>query len=170
MMSLYKHLISIFTGWRKLVLEFLVIVLLFFGIRYYQHQEILQGEALVIEGTLLNGAQLDWSAYQGKPLLIHFWATWCSICRFEEQSIQSISKDYNVLSIASWSDDTRDYMLKQGLSFTTLEDINGEWAIRYGVKAVPASFMVNSEGNIEFIETGYSSEIGLRLRLWWLSL
>ena len=161
---------AFFTGWRKLLLEIVVIAIIFFGLRYYQNQDVLKGQALPIEGVLLDQSRLDWAKYQGKPLLIHFWATWCSICKFEEDSIQSISKDYNVLTIAAWSDDTLAYMQKQGLDFPVLEDADGIWANRYGIKAVPATFIVNADGYIDFIESGYSSETGLRLRLWWLAL
>jgi thiol-disulfide isomerase/thioredoxin len=168
MMSFIKSCKAYLTGWRKLLLEVLIIAIVFFGVRYYQHQGVLKGAALPIEGILLDKTPLDWSKYQGKPLLIHFWATWCSICKFEENSIQSISKDYNVITIAAWSDDTLAYMQKQGLSFSVLEDADGVWATKYGVKAVPTSFIINQKGDIDFIESGYSSELGLRLRLWWL--
>lgn len=168
MIFFIKRCKTFLTGWRKLLLEVLIIAIVFFGVRYYQHQDILKGTALPIEGILLDKTQLDWAKYQGQPLLIHFWATWCSICKFEESSIQSISKDYNVITIAAWSDDTLAYMQKQNLNFPVLEDVNGVWADKYGVKAVPTSFIINQKGEISFTESGYSSELGLRLRLWWL--
>lgn len=167
-MTILKKLQAYFTGWRKRLLEALIIIIILLGVRYYQHQNILKGQAVPISGILIDKTALDWTQYHGEPLLIHFWATWCPICKIEEDSIQSISKDYNVITIASWSDDSLQYMQKQGLSFPVLEDNDGIVATRYGIKAVPTSFIVNKEGGISFIETGYSSELGLRLRLWWL--
>jgi thiol-disulfide isomerase/thioredoxin len=38
-----------------------------------------------------------------QAVLIHFWATWCSICRLENDNIQAISQDYRVLNIAMQS-------------------------------------------------------------------
>ncbi|MDH5426285.1 MAG: protein disulfide oxidoreductase [Gammaproteobacteria bacterium] len=159
-----------FSGWRKLLIEVLIIVLVFMGVRHYQSRDMSSGPAQPLHGTLLDNSKIDWAAYKGKPLLIHFWATWCPVCRLEENSIESISQDYNVISIAAWSEDTSAYMQKQGLSFPTLDDIDGVWADRYGVTGVPASFIISKEGNIEFAERGYSSETGLRLRLWWIEL
>lgn len=159
-----------FTGWKKLALEVLLIVIVFVAVRAYQQSDSLTGDAIPLNGQLVDQSQIDWQSYQGKPLLLHFWATWCPICKIEEGSIQSISEDYNVLTVSSWSDDTEDYLKEKGLNFKTLVDNDGVWASRYGIKGVPASFIIGPDGKIEFIETGYSSEIGLRLRLWWIEL
>lgn len=159
-----------FTGWKKLALEMLLIVIVIVAVRAYQQRDSLTGDAIPLNGQLVDQSQIDWQSYQGKPLLLHFWATWCPICKIEEGSIQSISEDYNVLTVSSWSDDTEDYLKEKGLNFKTLVDNDGVWASRYGIKGVPASFIIGPDGKIEFIETGYSSEIGLRLRLWWIEL
>jgi len=165
-----KKLMLLVTGWKKILLEVLIIALLYWGIRYYQQQDIVKGQAPVIQGVMLDQKAINWSDYQGKPLLVHFWATWCRVCQFEQDSIEAIAKDYQVITIASWSDDSREYMQKHGLSFPVLDDQQGHWAKRYGISAVPVSFMLDADGKIAFIESGYSSEIGLRLRLGWLEL
>jgi len=161
---------SYYTGWKKLVLEVLLIVIVIVAVRTYQQRDTLTGDAIPLNGQLVDQSQINWQDYEGKPLLLHFWATWCPICKIEEGSIQSISEDYNVLTVSSWSDDTEAYLKEKGLNFKTLVDSNGVWANRYGIKGVPASFIIDPNGKIEFIETGYSSEIGLRLRLWWIEL
>jgi len=165
-----KKLMSLVTGWKKILLEVLIIALLYWGIRYYQQLDIVKGQAPVLQGVMLNKKAINWSEYRGKPLLVHFWATWCRVCQFEQDSIEAIAKDYQVITIASWSDDSREYMQKHGLTFPVLDDPQGHWAQRYGISAVPVSFMLDADGNIAFIESGYSSEIGLRLRLGWLEL
>lgn len=169
-MNKIKSIKNFFTSWKKWLLEIVLIILLITGVRLYQQRDMVSGHAIAISGEFTTEQALDWTAYQGRPLLLHFWATWCPVCRFEQDSIQSISKDYPVLSIASWSEDTINYMQQNGLDFPALDDVEGEWAKQYGVKAVPTTFIIGPEGNIEFIESGFSSEIGLRLRLWWLGL
>lgn len=170
MKKILNYIAGWFSNWQKIALEISLIVILFVGLRYYQQLDIHKGAVIPISGTLINGSELNWAQYKGKPMLIHFWATWCAVCRLEEQSIQSIAKDYNVLTISSWSDNTQAYLKKQGLDFPTLVDSEGQWAALYGLSAVPASFIVNADGYIEFIEIGFTSEIGLRLRLWWLAV
>jgi len=163
-------LASFFTGWKKWALDVLLIVIVIAAVKTYQQRDAITGDAIPLNGQLIDQSQINWKAYEGKPLLLHFWATWCPVCKIEEDSIQSISKDYNVLTVSSWSDDTEDYLKKKGLNFKTLVDSDGVWATRYGIKGVPASFLIGPDGKIEFIEAGYSSEIGLRLRLWWIEL
>ena len=106
----------------------------------------------------------------GEPMLVHFWATWCPICSLEQNSIQSLSQDYPVVTVAMQSgneEELRQFMQQEGLNFTVIADEYGEIAKRWSVKGVPTSFIISADGNIRFVEVGYSSEIGLRARLWW---
>jgi alkyl hydroperoxide reductase subunit AhpC len=57
-------------------------------------------------------------------------------------------------------------MLENQLTFPVMLDNNGELAQTFGLKGVPASFILSPNGEIKFVETGYSTELGLRLRLW----
>ncbi|MBT8439957.1 MAG: protein disulfide oxidoreductase [Gammaproteobacteria bacterium] len=106
----------------------------------------------------------------GEPMLVHFWATWCPICALEQDSIQSIAQDYAVVTVAMQSgnaEELRQFMHKEGLNFTVVADEFGEIAKQWSVRGVPASFIIAPDGNIRFVEVGYTSEIGLRARLWW---
>jgi hypothetical protein len=42
--------------------------------------------------------------------------------------------------------------------------------LQYGTRVVPAFIIVDPAGNVRAVSIGYTSEIGLRLRLWWASL
>ena len=52
------------------------------------------------------------------------------------------------------------------LIFPVLLDTSGELATSFGVKGVPASFILDPNGEITFVESGYTTELGLRVRLW----
>ena len=81
----------------------------------------------------------------------------------------SIAQDYPVVTIASWSDGeaaVKKYMLDNGLTFPVMLDDSGQLARSFGLKGVPASFVLSPNGEIAFVETGYTTEAGLRLRLW----
>lgn len=43
----------------------------------------------------------------------------------------------------------------------------GKSSSRFGVRGVPACMIIGASGGIGFAEMGYTTEIGLRLRLWW---
>ncbi len=106
----------------------------------------------------------------GEPMLVHFWATWCPVCSLEHDSIESISEDFPVVTVAMQSgneDEIKQFMQKQGLSFAVIADEYGEISKQWSVRGVPASFIISADGLIKFVEIGYTSEPGLRARLWW---
>lgn len=157
--------------WTIFALELLFFVALYFGLKAYMQKDMVRGEVPMLAATTLQGDAIDLQALRGQPLLVHFWATWCGICKFEESSIQNISEDYTTITIAMQSgtaEAVQAHLLKNQRTFTVINDEEGEIAQRFGVSGVPASFIVDAQGQIRFLERGYTSEWGLRSRLWWI--
>ena len=153
----------------KLVIELLVLLLIYIAIKTYIQRDLVEGAVPRVQSTLLNGQSVNLQSYEGNPLLLHFWATWCNVCKLEQNSIDAISKDHPVLTVAmnSGSDkEIADYLQENNLSFPVINDNNGELARRFGVSGVPASFIINPDGEITYTEVGYTTSWGLRLRLW----
>jgi len=153
----------------KLALEIGLILLVFTGIKTWQERNMISGTPPALHAQLLTGEAFKLESLQGKPVLLHFWASWCKICRLEQGSIENISKDHTVISIAMKSGDANDisqYMTKHQLSFPVIIDASGDISHRYGVYAVPANFILDPAGKIIFKSSGFSTEWGLRLRLW----
>lgn len=108
-----------------------------------------------------------------KPLLVHFWATWCPVCKIENSTVNSLAKDYQVLTIAVNSGDNgtlKDFMKKNSLEFKTVNDQKGYFSKLYNIQAFPATLIFDKNGNLVFSEVGYTSSPGLRIRLFWASL
>lgn len=157
----------------KYAIEILLIVMVFLAVKTYTQRDLVKGTPPHVEGKLLNGVSVNLENLEGSPLLLHFWATWCPICKLEQDSINAISKDYKVLGIAmnSGTDiEVGKYLEENNLSFPTLVDKEGEIAKKFGVRGVPVSFIIGPDGNIAFIEKGFTTEYGLRFRLWLSSL
>ena len=51
-----------------------------------------------------------------------------------------------------------------------LDGDQGEIAQKFGVRGVPVSFIISPDGETAFIEKGFTTEYGLRIRLWLSSL
>ena len=139
----------------------------------HQVRHVVEGPAPAFSGRLLDGERVSLQDFRGQPVLLHFWATWCPVCRLEQAAIDEISRDYAVLSVAldDISDDVlQDWMTEQGVSFAVIRDPGGVIAGKFGVSAVPSSLIIDANGNIRFVEVGYTTELGLRLRLWWISV
>ena len=114
---------------------------------------------------------LDTSTYslkKGKPIVIHFWATWCKICKLEAQNIETLSKQYEVLTIAVNSGDNGEieaYLKERNLTFRVLNDVDGSWAGQFNVEVFPTIFIYDKSGELRFTEVGYTTTSGLLARL-----
>ena len=105
---------------------------------------------------------------KGKPLVIHFWATWCPACKLEAGNIETLSKKYDVLSVAVNSGNgakIKTYMQQRGLTFRVVNDTDGALAKKFNVDAFPTTFIYSAGGELKFTEVGYTSTIGLLARV-----
>ena len=155
--------------WFRIVVEALLIILVLFAARAWMQRDMVSGAVPEFQGNLLNGESYALLADKRRPLLIHFWASWCPMCELEQGSIQSISDDHAVITIAMQSGEAEEviaYMQQEKLQFPVITDPDGIVAQRFGVRAVPSRFVIDENNNIMFRETGFTTETGLRLRLW----
>ena len=167
---------SLHKPWVKNSLTVLLFVAAFLLIRPIMQGDVIQGQAPVMQVQTITGKQIDLQALnqQGKPVLVHIWATWCPICSASKGGIESISEDYDVINIATQSlddDQLLDYAKEHKMNPDIIvNDLSGHWMTTFGAKAVPADFVIAPNGEIEFIEVGFTTSWGLRLRLWWSQL
>lgn len=156
--------------WLRRGLELLLFIVLIMGVRAWQQRDIVKGEAPPLSGMLLDGKPFVLAAKPAQPVLVHFWATWCPVCRAEQGSIESLAHDNpNVVTVAMQSGNStvlQQYMREQAVKFPVINDADNQISARWGVQAVPASFIVDTDGNIRYVEIGYTTGLGLRLRLW----
>lgn len=155
--------------WLRIVVEAILILFVLVAVRSWTQRGMISGPAPEFQADLLNGKAYALLADTRRPLLVHFWASWCPVCKLEQQSIQSISEDYPVITIAMQSGEAEEviaYLRQEKLQFPVINDPEGMLAQRFGVRAVPSSFIIDKNNTIVFRETGFTTGIGLRLRLW----
>lgn len=107
------------------------------------------------------------------PTILYFWAEWCGVCRGMQSNVAAVSKDMPIVTVAERSGGVQqvsEYLAKNQLNWPVVNDPDGSIGRLYGVQAVPAMFFINSKGQIVFTSVGYTSEWGLRCRLWLASL
>ncbi|MCC6200715.1 MAG: protein disulfide oxidoreductase [Moraxellaceae bacterium] len=132
------------------------------------------GMAPPIVGVLASGQQITLDEFRaqhaGRPVALYFWAEWCPVCRAEAHVVTRVMKDYPVLTIAMQSGSVAEVtqvLQKRELDWPTLVDADGAITRQYGLPGVPGLVLLDKQGMIRFVEVGYTTEIGLRLRLWW---
>ena len=104
------------------------------------------------------GKVINLSDYQGKPLIIHFWATWCPYCKKLQPGLDKLYLKYQkqglaMIAISFWEEDgatPQTELIKRGMHFQTL--VNGEQvAKQYQVKGTPTTFFIDKSGNVHWL-------------------
>jgi peroxiredoxin len=153
-------------GWS---INLVLILLIFTGVQWWKGRPLATGAAPSLVGLTQDGRTLDPAEFRGQPVLVHFWATWCPVCRLMDGAIDGIAQDQAVVTVALQSgtpDDIGRFMQEHGLHFPVISDPDGHLATRWGVLGVPATFVVDANGQIRLSTVGASTEWGLRVRLW----
>lgn len=110
------------------------------------------------------GKNISLSDYQGQPVILHFWATWCPYCKKLQPKLVELEQKYKASGIEivsiSFNEDEgtlpQDEIVARGYEFITA--VNGEAAVElYGVKGTPTTFFINRQGKVVYKST--SSDI-----------
>lgn len=116
--------------------------------------------------TLLDGRPLQLP--KERAIALHFWGTWCPVCRAEASNIDTIAKSFSVITVAVNSGESEAvaaYMRQHGLHYPVINDPRGVLAARYKVTVFPTTFIFDRHGKLRFTETGYTTTAGLAARL-----
>lgn len=121
------------------------------------------------EITLRNaqGQEVQLSSYQGGPLVINLWATWCPPCRREMpvlQKAQHERQDVTFLFVnqAESMQSVSTFLMTQGLNLNNvLFDDGGKLAQSVGSMALPTTLLYNAEGRLLGTHLGELSEASL---------
>lgn len=124
----------------------------------FERRELAKDFALPVIGKSAHYPTEDKLSLQvarSKPVLLHFWASWCMVCREEKPELDAFwakHKDADLLILGVASFDTQAAMIQSKLietpSFTVLLDEEGDVANLYKVAALPVSVLVDEQGYI----------------------
>jgi thiol-disulfide isomerase/thioredoxin len=106
------------------------------------HNKIFKSMTAPVPATNFNlqtqgGKSISLSDYQGKIVVVNFWASWCSVCRSEKPSLESLEKEYGddikVLAVASDKDWAPVKRAMLGFEVSTAQDILNQPTV-FGVR------------------------------------
>lgn len=105
----------------------------------------------------LDGETIQLSELRGERVMVNFWATWCPPCRAEMPDMQKFheNKDINILAVNLTETEgdlmnVQNFIQEYGLTFPILKDENTEVANTYQIQPIPSTFMIDSNGIIQY--------------------
>ena len=111
----------------------------------------------------LQGTTISLSDYGGQPVLVIFWASWCSVCKRTLPQLQSVYLDYHsqgfeILAVNTTFQDSltsaTNYFQAQNYTFPMLIDSDGSISRIYGTHALPTSVLVDPNGKVNQVVIG----------------
>jgi cytochrome c-type biogenesis protein len=105
----------------------------------------------------LDGKPASLESFQGKPVLINVWATWCVPCRQEMPALESLYNKFSnqSLQIIGVSIDgpgtaqrINSFIDRMGITYTILHDPDDKFSRVFRTIGVPESFLINANGEI----------------------
>lgn len=115
--------------------------------------------APVFSQQQIDGETFDLSQYRGNsPVLLKFWATWCSYCLEEMPHLQAMQDSYGdklkVLTINVGINDSvsnvQQLFKKNRYSLPVVFDQSGELTARYGVIGTPSQVLIDKDGLVSY--------------------
>jgi cytochrome c biogenesis protein CcmG, thiol:disulfide interchange protein DsbE len=121
-----------------------------------------------------SGQSVQLSSLRGHPVVLNFWASWCSPCRTEMPALEKVYQEMKnqglqILAVnTTYQDDPASagrFAQERQLTFPILFDLDGKSSQQYQVRALPTTYFIDSDGSIqEIVVGGPMSEALLRIR------
>ena len=98
------------------------------------------------------------SDFEGKPVILNFWASWCGPCKSEMPDFQEKYGEYGdtiqflMVNLTDNSQETVDTASKfisgQGYTFPVFYDTDISAASAYGVYSIPVTYFIDAKGDL----------------------
>ncbi len=102
------------------------------------------------------GKTVRLSDLRGKPVVLNFWASWCGPCKQEMPSFEAAYKKYGadvhfvMVDLTDGQNETvetaKQLIDALGYTFPIYFDTEGEAAVAYAVRSIPATYFINARG------------------------
>ncbi len=159
-------------GWAR---DLSVLALIFLAITAYQTRghvaRDVDAPAFTL-GRLGSDAMVSTASLHGKKTVLLFWAPWCGVCGAESDNIKALHRrlgdDVNVISIAlayESIEDVEDFARRHEIDYPVLLGSQRQ-ADDYNVTSFPTAYILDEQGRVAHTVVGYTTQLGLHLRLW----
>ena len=172
--ALVQRIVSFGRRHGKALLQVLGVLALWLGVSAYQtRKHVPAGAAAAPAFTLadLSGTSVSLTEYRGRKVVLHFFATWCGVCKAELPSVRAVQRgldeDEVLLAIVADGEDSehvRRFATEHELSYPILLATD-EVLRAYAVDRFPTNYYLNGDGSVNASTTGLSTWLGMKARL-----
>ncbi len=156
------------------LLQILILIVIILGVSLWQGRNMLEENTNAPDFThpTLSGNEITLGDSKGKKVVLYFFAPWCTVCRFSSHNIVSIrnaldSEKVSIYAVAlSYRDiaEIKKFKEEHSLNVPVILGTK-EMQERYRIGAFPSIYLLDKNGKIRSRLIGYSTEAGIRLRL-----
>lgn len=111
-----------------------------------------------ITGVDLDGKKIDLSTYAGRPMVLHFWASWCEPCKADMKVLKELQSRLAKQKIAvvgvNLDSDTKaatSFVKESAYAWPHLQTKNGldsQIAVQLGILTLPVTIVIDSTGKV----------------------
>ena len=119
-----------------------------------------------------DGNEVTLSSLFGKPVVLNFWASWCSPCQQEMPDFQAVYEEqgeevlFMMVNLTDGMRETKDkadaFIAESGFTFPIYYDTAQDAAIVYGINSIPTTFFINAEGEVKTYYPGMMTKEALQ--------
>lgn len=145
----------------KIGLALVMNLLLVAGVQAAGFEKRAAAPAPVLQAEDIGGVVRTLADYQGKVVVLNFWASWCPPCLREMPSMERLRLrmagrplEIVALDSAETLEEVKTYLNRIKLGFPILLDPYGTNTKRWKVFALPTSFLLDAKGRVRYVLTG----------------
>lgn len=118
----------------------------------------------------LNGKTVQVGS-NGKITVINFWATWCPPCRAEMPELDAFAEKHKgkilfaAVNLRESAETVKGFINKAGFSMPVLLDKDGRVGGKYGIRAIPTTIILDSNGVIKYRKSGRVTSAELEAKI-----
>ena len=113
-----------------------------------------------LELATLDGDVVRLTSWEGTPLVVNFWASWCPPCLKEMPEFEQVAQQrrgqvtFVGLNVREDADTARQLAAQTGVTYDLALDTDGSAARAFGVVNMPTTVFVAADGTIVGVHTG----------------